>query len=225
MNFFKKIFISSLIFFVLFSFLSKSKVVYCEDIKYNILVDLNECKLFLINASSKKIIKEYPIAKGKRETPSPVGTWKVTGKGAWSEGFGTRWMGLNVPWGKYGIHGTNRPSTIGGSVSHGCIRMFNEDVEDLYKYVQFNTTVVIYGGPYNQFYNQFRTLVPGDRGPDVYEVQRQMENAGYYNGKLDGIYGEGMKSMVIKFRQDHHLPISHDIDDSIYNKLNMMPFE
>src|SRR5215472_16792588 len=34
--------------------------------------------------------------------------------------------------GQYAIHGTNAPGTIGGFVSHGCIRMYNEDIMDLY---------------------------------------------------------------------------------------------
>src|SRR5690242_21709673 len=37
--------------------------------------------------------------------------------------------------GEYAIHGTNAPGTIGGFVSHGCIRMYNEDIMDLYNRV------------------------------------------------------------------------------------------
>jgi lipoprotein-anchoring transpeptidase ErfK/SrfK len=43
----------------------------------------------------------------------------------------------------YRIHGTNAPSTIGGRVSSGCIRMVNEDVIDLYNRVQTGTKVVV----------------------------------------------------------------------------------
>jgi lipoprotein-anchoring transpeptidase ErfK/SrfK len=43
----------------------------------------------------------------------------------------------------YRIHGTNAPSTIGGQVSSGCIRMVNEDVIDLYSRVQVGTKVVV----------------------------------------------------------------------------------
>ncbi len=58
-------------------------------------------------------------------------------------GFGSRWMGLNVPWGgKYGIHGTNQPGSIGFNASAGCIRMRNKDVEELYNLVEYNTTVL-----------------------------------------------------------------------------------
>jgi lipoprotein-anchoring transpeptidase ErfK/SrfK len=45
--------------------------------------------------------------------------------------------------GEYAIHGTNAPGTIGGFVSHGCIRMFNEDIMDLYSRVGVGTRVVV----------------------------------------------------------------------------------
>jgi lipoprotein-anchoring transpeptidase ErfK/SrfK len=45
--------------------------------------------------------------------------------------------------GEYAIHGTNSPSSIGGFVSHGCIRMYNEDVMDLYARVSYHTPVVV----------------------------------------------------------------------------------
>ncbi len=43
----------------------------------------------------------------------------------------------------YAIHGTNRPGSIGGFVSYGCIRMHNRDIEDLYKRVDWGTKVVV----------------------------------------------------------------------------------
>jgi lipoprotein-anchoring transpeptidase ErfK/SrfK len=51
----------------------------------------------------------------------------------------------------YRIHGTNQPSTIGSFVSSGCIRLLNEDIEDLYSRVQVGTRVVV---------------LPGGRAPD-----------------------------------------------------------
>ena len=45
--------------------------------------------------------------------------------------------------GEYAIHGTNQPGLIGGFVSHGCIRMLNSDVTDLYGRVGIGTTVVV----------------------------------------------------------------------------------
>jgi lipoprotein-anchoring transpeptidase ErfK/SrfK len=45
--------------------------------------------------------------------------------------------------GEYAIHGTNQPSSIGGFVSYGCIRMYNADVLDLYNRVGLGTHVVV----------------------------------------------------------------------------------
>ena len=45
--------------------------------------------------------------------------------------------------GEYAIHGTNRPATVGGFVSYGCIRMYNEDIQALYGMVQVGTPVVV----------------------------------------------------------------------------------
>lgn len=194
--------------------------------KYNILVDLTELKLYLINNQTHEVVKKYPVAGGKESTPSPVGTWLIVDKeSGWGKGFGTRWMQLNVPWGKYGIHGTNKPLTIGGAESMGCIRMLNEDVEDLYKHVDNGTIVVIYGGPYGLYWNKFRILTPGDRGRDVYEVQLRLKYFGYYTGPLDGIYGDGMKCSLVKFKKDNRLSITHNIDKEFYNTIGIKPFE
>jgi hypothetical protein len=46
----------------------------------------------------------------------------------------------------YRIHGTNQPSTIGSYVSSGCIRLLNEDIEDLFSRVQVGTRVVVMPG-------------------------------------------------------------------------------
>ena len=54
----------------------------------------------------------WPVAVGKPTTITPVGEWRVVRKDRdWGGGFGTRWLGLDVPWGIYGIHGTKTPWT------------------------------------------------------------------------------------------------------------------
>lgn len=55
--------------------------------------------------------------------------------------FSARWMGLNRK--GYGIHGTNNPSSIGNAVSHGCIRMYNKNVVELFNLVGVGTVVRI----------------------------------------------------------------------------------
>ncbi len=190
-----------------------------------IFIDINAKTLELLDKAQNKTLKKYIIASGKPGYPSPIGSWQITSKARWGEGFGTRWMGLNVPWGKYGIHGTNKPNSIGWASSSGCIRMRNKDVEELYKFVKIGTPVVIWGGVFGPFGNGFRTITPGDTGADVYEVQRIMKEKGYYTMSVDGIYGEGMKSSVLRFRKDHGLRNSHDIDGEFYKALGIELFE
>ena len=50
---------------------------------------------------------------------------------------------MTLAGGEYAIHGTNDPASIGHFVSHGCIRMYNADITDLYGRVSVGTTVVV----------------------------------------------------------------------------------
>jgi lipoprotein-anchoring transpeptidase ErfK/SrfK len=50
---------------------------------------------------------------------------------------------LTLRGGEYAIHGTNRPSSVGGFVSHGCIRMYNSDIRELYRLVSIGTPVIV----------------------------------------------------------------------------------
>ncbi len=105
---------------------------------------------FRINISAKTlsvyrngtIIKEYPIATGKPDTPTPVGVFTIINKQLNPGGpYGTRWLGLSKK--GYGIHGTNNPSSIGTAASNGCIRMYNSDIEELFDITNTGTVVRI----------------------------------------------------------------------------------
>lgn len=120
-----------------------------------ILISLLDRKLALIEDG--KVLKVYPIAVGKRDTPSPAGEFKVINRltnPTWYGGekpvpagpenpLGTRWMGLSKK--GYGIHGTNTPTSIGKRASHGCIRMAQADLEELFELVRVGGTVVLEG--------------------------------------------------------------------------------
>jgi lipoprotein-anchoring transpeptidase ErfK/SrfK len=109
---------------------------------YSITVNLNAHTLTLFKDG--KINKVYPVAVGKASTPTPKGDYKIVNRQLHPGGaFGIRWLGLNIPGGNYGIHGTNNPSSIGKSISHGCIRMYNNDVLELSNLVPIGTTVKI----------------------------------------------------------------------------------
>lgn len=193
-----------------------------DERNYAIHIEVDKKLLYLIDLDTNEIVKKYVVATGKPGTPTPLGTFKIIQKGMWGGGFGSRWMGLNVPWGKYGIHGTNKPGSIGYNASHGCIRMKNKDVEELYSLVKYNTSVTLTMGDNGPFGHGFRVLRPGDRGADVQEVQKRLKQKGYYNGSIDGVYGDGTKYALIKFLKDNGLPITDSIGPNIYEKLNII---
>ena len=106
----------------------------------SITVSLSAHQLTLYNDGT--VEKNYPVAVGKIATTTPSGRFTIINKQANPGGpFGAFWMGLSEP--HYGIHGTNDPSSIGKSVSHGCIRMYNDDVLELSKLVSVGTPVTI----------------------------------------------------------------------------------
>lgn len=104
-----------------------------------ILISLGECRLYLVD--SGKIIKSYPVAVGKAETPTPLGGFVIRHKLIHPGGpFGSRWMSFQP---HYGIHGTNRPSIVGQRVSHGSVKILNRDIEELYSLVGVGTPLKI----------------------------------------------------------------------------------
>ncbi|ENK1243945.1 L,D-transpeptidase [Clostridium sporogenes] len=109
---------------------------------YRIVINRQAHTLTLFR--NNNVYKTYKVAVGKPSTPTPKGTFKIVNRAVNPGGpFGTRWLGLSAPYGDYGIHGTNNPSSIGKSVSNGCIRMFNNDVIELSNLVPIGTSVTI----------------------------------------------------------------------------------
>lgn len=107
---------------------------------YSIVISLSQKRLYLLQNQS--VIKKYPIAIGKRQTPTPTGTYTVVSKIPDPGGvFGVYWLGLSAP--KYGIHGNNNQASIGQEISKGCIRMHNNDVLELSRLIPIGTAVTI----------------------------------------------------------------------------------
>ncbi|MEW6723962.1 MAG: peptidoglycan-binding protein [Bacillota bacterium] len=181
--------------------------------------------IILINVDTRRLylhygpvlIREYPIGAGKYSTPTPIGEFTITHKSAnWGGGFGSRWMQLSVPWGLFGIHGTNQPNLVGGFVSHGCIRLRNQDVEELYTLVDRGTPVRIFGRIIEH------TLVNGSRGSDVWLVQTLLRDLGYYQGKVDGVYGRGTERAVRAFEKANGLRVDGIVSEHEYLKLKLI---
>lgn len=119
-----------------------------------IVVSIPDRKLAVLE--DDRVVKVYGTAVGAAVSPSPSGeftivhritdpTWYTKGRvvpPGKANPLGTRWLGLSVK--GYGIHGTNRPASIGHNVSHGCIRMRNRDVEELFEMVTVGDAVELY---------------------------------------------------------------------------------
>ena len=128
-----------------------------------IVVKTNERALYYVLGNGKAL--RYPVGVG-RAGKQWTGTAMINGKQlkpAWSPpaevkrdkpslpdvipgGSPRNPMGeaaLTLAGGEYAIHGTNVPRSIGGFVSYGCIRMFNQDVVDLFGRVSVGTTVMV----------------------------------------------------------------------------------
>jgi lipoprotein-anchoring transpeptidase ErfK/SrfK len=135
---------------------ARAKAQECGDpAAQRIVVSIPDRKLALIE--NEQVVKVYSVAVGARRSPSPTGTFKITtripeptwytpGKvvGPGSDNpLGTRWLGLSLK--GFGIHGTNRPRSVGRAASHGCIRLRNSDIEELFEMVDSGTVVELRG--------------------------------------------------------------------------------
>ena len=120
-----------------------------------VVVSIPDRKLAVVEGD--RVVKVFETAVGAPSSPSPEGTFTIVNQIAdptwYTKGkvvppgkanpLGTRWMGLSKK--GYGIHGTNVPSSIGKNASHGCIRMRNHDVEELFKIVAVGDVVELHG--------------------------------------------------------------------------------
>jgi lipoprotein-anchoring transpeptidase ErfK/SrfK len=128
-----------------------------------IVVKTNERKLYLILGEGQAL--RYPVGVGKAGKQW-AGTTRIDGKyrqPAWAPpadvkrdnpsipdvipgGSPANPMGvaaMTLAGGEYAIHGTNRPNSVGGYVSYGCVRMYNEDISDLFNRVEVGAQVIV----------------------------------------------------------------------------------
>ena len=122
-----------------------------------IVVSIPERRLAIVERGRVKRV--YRVAVGAHESPSPTGRFRIVNKvarpGYWHNGtvvapgsdnpVGSRWIGLDLA--HYGIHGTNEPDSIGQAASHGCVRMGQRDLEELFAKVRVGDEVEIADAP------------------------------------------------------------------------------
>ena len=134
-----------------------------EDSKYDkvILVHIGENKIYLYQDG--KITHEYLVATGQPEYPTPTGEYEITEKRympTWINPAPDTWgadmpesipPGLSNPLGLRALnwsapairfHGTQAIYSLGYNASHGCVRMANEDVIELYDLVDVGTPII-----------------------------------------------------------------------------------
>lgn len=119
---------------------------------------INKTNRTLTLYEGTKVIKKYAVAVGNPASLTKSGKFKINSKlidPYWGGGgfskpikggipqnpLGSRWLGINRTDGSYGIHGTNSFYSIGTYASHGCIRMQNYCVEELFPLVPIKANV------------------------------------------------------------------------------------
>ena len=127
-----------------------------QNYSINVLLKLDRRKVYVFQG--QKLVASFSVAIGRPEFPTPTGDFKVfemivnpswqdprTGEvetPGWDGSLGLRWIGfLGMEHGVIGFHGTPNVASIGQAASHGCVRMRNEDVVQLYDLVKIGTVV------------------------------------------------------------------------------------
>jgi lipoprotein-anchoring transpeptidase ErfK/SrfK len=118
-----------------------------------LIVSIPDRKLAVLEKGH--VLRVFTVAVGASVSPSPTGEFQIVNRVSHPTYYhpgqvipagndnplGPRWIGLNLK--GYGIHGTNVPSSIGKAASHGCIRLRNRDVEQLFEMVRPGDSVDI----------------------------------------------------------------------------------
>lgn len=183
----------SFVFFASVLLLSPSRALSAVVNGFEIKINVPARRLKLLYNGS--LIKEYPVGVGySSQQMTPPGDYEVDTKvinPIWEHPFkkagesrvsdpalnplGSRWIGFHKEGsGFYGIHGTNELSSVGKFVSHGCVRMRNEDVEDLFETVPIGTPVKV-------LYERFELKRSGEMllmeiFPDPYKMKKLDES-------------------------------------------------
>jgi L,D-transpeptidase ErfK/SrfK len=135
-----------------------------------LLLKLGERRVYVMrdegDGSPLTSLESYPVAIGRKEYKTPVGKFQIAEKVVdpdWvlfdfkrpektirrippgpNNPMGKRWIGFASAYGwGIGFHGTPKPEVLGQAVSHGCVRMHNNDIVKMFDKVQIGTTVVV----------------------------------------------------------------------------------
>lgn len=185
---------------------------------YEILVDVESSRMYVFKEGT--LYKEYACSGGKPSTPSPIGTWSIVTKGKWGEGFRTEvgwdlmYLGENLEFMEIMTRGS-----VGWASSHGCIRMKNEEVAQLYKILPIGTKVTIVDGVYGSFGKGFRHLKSGMYGSDVLAIQNRLKELGFFYGYANGVYGSATEEAVKAYCKANKLYVRKTISPELQQQM------
>lgn len=221
------------------------------------IIIINKTNNQLAYYQNNKLIKTFKVGTGRKPSYTPEGKFKIVNKitnrpyysgkipgGDPRNPLGNRWLGLNArgTWGTtYAIHGNNNPKSIGGYVSGGCIRMYDDQVEWLYNQVKVNTTVIITTSKKsfnsiaaaNGYKVTGESSVPvytvpsssvlkkGMKGTEVRELQQVLTNKGYSTKGIDGVFGPATEAAVKKFQKAKKLNVDGVVGAATKKALGM----
>lgn len=205
------------------SILKKSTVNKGVKPNYSIFVDLSENRFYIRNGD--KIVNSYPISLNNLEASPPIGSWKIIKKVHTNNNPARDWLEINVPWGKYSIIGSAMASE-NQEISHlWYFKLFEDDFRGVYKEVAKGTSIKIYGGALGVFGGEVRNIRPGDRGSDVYEIEKKLTTLGYFKGIVNGIYNNDLKNAIYKFENNNGLKMEDTLGREFYEKIGIEPME
>jgi len=127
-------------------------------VELQLVIRLSERRVYLYNRDNLQV--SYPIAVGRAGWETPVGSYSVINMvvdPGWQNPFtgavippgpsnplGDRWIGFWTDGENFiGFHGTPNEGSVGRAASHGCIRMYNRDVRELFEKVAVGTPVIV----------------------------------------------------------------------------------
>ncbi len=132
----------------------KASDVTLDSTDYKLVVDVPGYTITLYDGD--EVVEEFPVGTAQETYPTPAGTYFITdllqppdpdtvyGTYAYGlSGYSEVLTSFNGGNGQLGIHGTNKPESIGRQDSHGCVRLHNEDIEVLVPLLKLGTPVEI----------------------------------------------------------------------------------
>jgi len=165
------------------------------------------------------LLKEYPVCVGKQSTPTPQGDYWVVYKTVnpyWINKedivppgplnpLGVSWIGITK---SIGIHGNNKPESIGTYASAGCIRMYNRDVMEVYTLVPVNTPVTIKYDRVKAFDDKYSGKEVAVLYPDGYKAGAKSDKLVMEKLNQMEIPEELMKKAQVVLKKPYSKPIA-----------------